>query len=218
MGKTRFQFGLATAISKKDFDLDYFVQLAILDEHVREEIIHLLIHDPDIMVYYHCYTILDRASQEQPALFYPHWDKFTPLLHHPNSYHRDFGITLCANLTAADQPNRFGSIFDEYFACLYDRKFMTACCCVSHSLIIMRNLPQLRDAIMVRLLEIDRQCDYPPKQKALLKCAVLEVFEQVYAEQENTAPLNTFILESLNSLSPKTRRKAGELSRKYQII
>jgi hypothetical protein len=189
MDKTRFQFELKAAISKKDFDLDHFVLLALTDEHAREEIIGLLIHDPDIMVYYHCYTILDRASQQQPALFYPYWGEFTPLLRHPNSYHRDFGITLCANLAAAGQPNRFASIFEDYFACLHDAKFMTTCCCVSHSLIIMRNQPGLRDGIIARLLDIDRQCDYPPKQKALLKCAVLEVFDHVYSEIENTVPL-----------------------------
>jgi hypothetical protein len=209
---------LASSVSNKNFDLDHFVQLAIEDENAREEMIRLLTHDPNIMVYYHCYYVIDAASRQQPELFYSHWDDFAALLNHPNSYHRDFGITLSANLTRVDHCDRFSILFEEYFAHLHDPKFMTACCCISNSLKIIRNKPGLKDMIIARLLDIERQCDYPSKQKALIKCAVLEIFEQVYEEMDNKSQINAFILGELKSLSPKTRKKAKELAQKYRLV
>jgi len=62
------------------------------------------------MVYYHSYYIIARASEISPELFYEYWDDFATLLNHENSYHRDFGLSLIANLTKIDKINKFSNI------------------------------------------------------------------------------------------------------------
>ena len=62
---------LLQAIAAKDVDVDRFVRLAICDAQIRDVIVHQMVTHPHILVYYHCYYIVDKASQERPDLFYP---------------------------------------------------------------------------------------------------------------------------------------------------
>jgi hypothetical protein len=204
-------------ISAQDIDVDRFAQLVIADGTIRDEIIQQLITHPHIMVYYHCYYVVSQASEVRPDLFYPYWDRLVPLLSHKNSYHRDIGMTILANLTAVDREDRFARILPDYFTHLQDAKFMTAQCCVRNSLKILRSKPELRALVAARLLEVDRQCIYPEKQKALLVGDVLEVLDAVYEQVTDQEVVRRLIQANLNSVSPKTRAKAKELARKYGL-
>jgi hypothetical protein len=116
---------LIQEISAKEFDLDHFVGLAIDDGRIGHQIVTWMLTHPHIMVYYHCYCAVAKASQKRPDPFYAHWDQIAPLLEHPNSYHRDFALTILAMLTQVDSDDRFSQIFDDYIAQLNDAKFMT---------------------------------------------------------------------------------------------
>jgi hypothetical protein len=204
---------LIREISAEDADFERFTALAIQDRGVRDEIVRQMLNHPHIMVYYHCYTVLDRASTERPDLFYA----IAPLLHHANSYHRDIALTLIANLTRADVENRFDNLCDEYLAHFYDEKFMTGQCCVRHAGIILRSKPELRGAILARLLHIDAGNPYPERQQALMKADVLEILDEIYADVCPNAEIEAFICSAVQSSSPKTRKKSKELIRKYAI-
>jgi hypothetical protein len=203
-------------ISEKDFDVDAFVQLALRDDDAREEIVRQMVTNPHIMVYYHCYYVVSKASQKQPGLFYEYWDAIAELINHRNSYHRDFAITIIGNLTQVDQENRFADIEDDYFALVNDEKFMTGNCCVQNIVKIYRHKDELREKIIALLLDIDNRCDYTPKQKALLKCDVLEIFDEIRQVREKDE-IDEFIRAQVNSISPKTRKKAKELVKKYSL-
>lgn len=204
-------------VAEKDFDVDEFVQMAISDENARHEIVHQMLTNPAIMVYYHCYYVVDKASQTQPELFYPYWDEIVGLLHHRNSYHRDFALEIIGNLTKVDQENRFSEIEDTYFGIINDEKFMTGNCCVKNLLKVYRHKARLRGRIIETLLDIDNRCDYTEKQKAVLKADVLDIFDEVYEEVPEQDEINEFIRAEVNCISPKTRRKAKDLVRKYSL-
>lgn len=119
---------------------------------IRDFIIDQMLNNPKIMVYYHSYYILSHASEINPEQFYEYWDDFVSLLDHKNSYHRDCGLTLIANLTEVDIENRFLSIFDDYFKHINDAKFMAADCCVGNTVRILANKEELRDNIIKILL------------------------------------------------------------------
>jgi hypothetical protein len=208
---------LIEEISAKDVDVDRFVQLAIGEDHIRDEIIRQLVTHPDIMVYYHCYYVVSKASQQRPELFYQYWPEIASLLRHKNSYHRNFALAIIANLTQVDQENLFSEISHDYCEHINDEKFTTGQYCVRNSSKIIRNKPELRDQIVALLLDVDNQCDYAEKQKELLKCDVLEVLDEVYAESGDKMDLNEFIEACIDSISPKTRRKAKELVEKYGL-
>ena len=204
-------------VAEKDFDVDEFVQMAISDENARHEIVHQMLTNPAIMVYYHCYYVVDKASQKQPELFYQYWDEIAGLLHHRNSYHRDFALEIIGNLTKVDQENRFSEIEDTYFGIINDEKFMTGNCCVKNLLKVYRHEARLRGRIIETLLDIDNRCDYTEKQKAVLKADVLDIFDEVYEEVPEQDEINEFIRAEVNCISPKTRRKAKDLVRKYSL-
>ena len=209
---------LAAKIAVKDFDLDAFVQLAIEDEGVRGELVRQMIANADIMVYYHCYEVLSKASQAEPQLFYPYWPDIAPLLDHPNSYHRDFALTILANLTKVDQQDLFASLADQYVVHINDAKFCTAQYCVRNCQKIITHNPERLDFFLDRLLELDTYCDYPAKQKDLLKYDVLVILEQVYDQSSRKAQLNAFIRDASMAVSPKARKKAKELLKKKFVI
>ena len=124
---------LISEISDKNLDVDKFARIVINEEPIRREIINQVLNNTHIMVYYHSYNILAKASELKPELFYKYWDDFASLLNHKNSYHRDFGLTLIANLTKVDFENKFSSVSEDYFKHINDTKFMTARHCIQNT-------------------------------------------------------------------------------------
>jgi hypothetical protein len=204
-------------ISEKDFDVDKFVELAIGDEVLRDELVLQMMTHPKIMVYYHCYYVVSSASEQRPDLFYQYWDEIASLLKHKNSYHRNFGLCIIGNLTQVDQANMFSGIFHGYFERINDERFMTGESCIRNSIKIIRNKPEFKDQILAILMDLDNRCDYTEKQKELLKSIVLEVIDEIYDEIPDRGQMNDFIKKGVSSKSPKTRRKAKQLVAKYGL-
>jgi hypothetical protein len=208
---------LIQEISAQDFDLDGFVYMVIENSSIRDEIVRQMLTHRHIMVYYHCYDVVSAASQARPDLFYPYWREIAALLHHENSYHRDIALTIIANLTRVDEAGLFSAICGDYFEHINDPKFMTGLCCVHNSLKIFQSKPELRDFIVALLLDVDRRCAYLEKQKALMKASILDFFDATYADVSDREGVNAFIWACLTSRSPKTRKKARELAKKFGL-
>lgn len=211
------QNDLISQISDKDADIGRFSEIVINNEPIRDKIINHMVNNKNILVYYHSYQILAKASELEPELFYKYWDDFASLLNHNNSYHRDFGLTLIANLTKVDKENRFSSIYDDYFKCINDAKFMTARRCIQNTTRILANKNELKEDILNILLNIDKLCNFPQKQKALLKSDVIEVFNGFYRQINDKERVNKFVNVELDSISPKTKKMAREFILKYEI-
>jgi len=208
---------LIQEIADKNFDVDWFVKLSNGNNQIRDEIVYHMTTNPDIMVYYHCYYFLSKASQEQPESYYPYWDEIADLLNHSNSYHRDSALTIIGNLSKVDKHNKFADIEGRYFELINDPKFMTGNCCVQNCLKIYQHKTELRETIIELLLDLDKRCGYSDKQIGVLKCDVLEIFDEIYEQEQNKDRIHAFIKAEVNCINPKTRKKAGELVRKYKL-
>jgi hypothetical protein len=202
-------------ISDKDLNIDEFAEMAMNDFELRDKIVNLMLNHPHIMVYYNSYYIISRASQIRPELFYQYWDDFSTLLNHPNSYHRDFALVLLANLTRVDTENKFSRLFSEYFNHLNDEKFMTARKCIQNTAKILESKGELTRDIINILLDVDNRCDFPLKQKVLLKSDVIELFINFYRQINDKKRVNEFVKDELDSISPKTRKMAKKFMEKY---
>lgn len=211
------QAKLLNEISRKNFDRDYFVNLVNRNKNVRNTIVCELISNPNIMVYYHCYYVVSDASNKEPALYYEYWDKFAKLLDHDNSYHRDIGLTMIANLVQVDYENRLSLIWSKYTEHLCDEKFMTGKCCLHNLKIILKTRSDLIDEVTTILLSIDKICPYTEKQKALLVCSILDIFDDVYLKSGKKEEIMCFIERASKSISPKTKKRAKQLIKKYRI-
>lgn len=209
--------GLISEISDKNVDVDKFAEIVINEEPIRHEIINHMLNNEHIMVYYHSYNILSKASELKPELFYIYWDDFASLLNHENSYHRNFGLTLIANLTKVDTENKFASVSEDYFKHINDAKFMTAHHCIQNITKILANKSELKEDILDILLNIDKLCNFSEKQKALMKSDVIGVFDKFYGEIDNKEIINKFVKVELDSISPKTKKRAREFILKHEI-
>lgn len=208
---------LIEEIKNKNLDINGFVSKIFEDKSMREEIVHQLLTNPHIMVYYHCYYIVSNASEIKPEFFYAYWHDFAKLLHHKNSYHRDIGLTIIANLIKVDTQNLFDDIFDYYFSHIKDKKFMTAQCCIKNTEKIIKSREDLTIPIVNVLVQANKTPYYPPKQIALINYDILAVLDAAHEIFHPKEDIYSFIRTSKNSLSPKTRKKALELMKKYQL-
>ncbi len=208
---------LILKVSDKNINIPEFVEIVLIDSEMRDTIVNLMLNNRNIMVYYNSYYIISQASELKPELFYKYWDDFLLLLNHQNSYHRDFALILLANLTRADKENKFSLIFDEYFSHINDKKFMTSRQCIQNAGKILGNKTELRGNIINILLDIDARCDFPEKQKALLKSDVIDLFDKFYMHTNDKKRINQFVKLELDSISPKTKKKAKYFVKKYNI-
>jgi len=202
-------------ISKKEFDKQKYVNMVISDEKLRDFIVENMINHPKIMVYYHCFYLVSDASLKQPKLFYNYWDEIYNLLEHENSYHRDFGLIILANLASVDNENKFEGIINEYLELLHDEKIMTAETCVKNCFIVASVKTELCDMIVNRLLELEGKNYYPEKQMALMMSFVIEGFELIIEIYSEKTKLIKFANRHLTSISPKTRNFASQFVKNY---
>lgn len=200
------QAEIISDISQKDYDQAKYIEEIQLNNELRDLLIEQMLSNPDIMVYYHCYEIVSAASYSKPELFYKYWDGMKELLHHKNSYHRDIGITILANLTRADDQDLIKDIIGAYLNLLHDVKFMTACCCVKNCTKIIVNKPLVAEKVLTALLDVEQNCPYPDKQKALFIGYIIEVFDRIFEACENKPALLSFAQRHANDTSPKTRK------------
>lgn len=208
---------LLTRIADKNVNIDKYVEDVFNQDGLKKEIIKQLISNDNIMVYYHCYYIISNASEKRPELFYEYWDDFALLLNHKNSYHRDIGLTIIANLTKVDENDLFSKIFQDYMKHINDDKFMTARCFVQNTRKILKNKNGIIEHVVGFLLDVDNKCIYPEKQKELLKCDIIEVLDEVYQRIDDKKSIYQFIKIALRSISPKTKNKAKEFMKKYGL-
>ena len=202
-------------ISQKGFNKQKYVDLIIKEANLRKFVITNMIKNPKIMIYYHCFYIVQDAIKSHPELFYEYWDEFFILLSHRNSYHRDFGLIILANLAKIDKNNLFFNIIDDYLALLYDEKFSTAQCCVNNLGLIAINKPELLGKIVNELLTLEKKSGYPDKQKALFMSDILACFVKIMDIFPNKKIVLNFAERHLNSISPKTRKISKTLLSKF---
>jgi len=202
---------LIEEIKKKDLDVEKLASIVIDDKTLRDKVVTYATTSKDIMLYYHSYYIISNASKRIPHLFYNYWDDFEALLDDNNSYKRDIGMTIMANLVSVDVDNKFERIFDKYISLINDKKFMTAECCINNLKTILISKEEFIYKVVNTLLRIDKITSYTIKQTELLKSIVLEVFSIVYYKVDNKSEIDKFIDECLTSISPKTRKTAKKI-------
>ncbi|GAB4327573.1 MAG: hypothetical protein Kow0037_01230 [Calditrichia bacterium] len=201
-----------TTIQPKDYPRPMLAQRILHDTGLRELAIDLMCHHPAIMVYYHCYEIVKDASAQDARPFLAYQAAFQHLLTHQNSYHRDFGLVLLANLTAFSETVNFTDVATAYFQCLDDPKMMTAQCCLQSLNHIITHRQEYTALITTEVLHRPHFQRYTEKQQALLHSDVLNILQTAYRQGVFQEAIRAAILEHCHSRSPKTRQLAKRLS------
>lgn len=200
-------------IQDKAFNRSYYKGLAIHDESIRGLLFDEMISNPKIMVYYHCFYVLDDASKEVPLLFKSYWNSSVKLLQHSNAYHRDFGLTLIANLCAVIDDACFEGVKETYLSLLNDEKFMTSQCCLRNLSRIMSFKSNYINEITMVLLQL--KTNHKEKQFALMKGEIIEVVMTHYDHIIDKSAVHSFVEEAKESISPKTRKIAKNFEKRF---
>ncbi len=164
---------------------------------------------------YNCFEVLLRISESRPQVLYPQWDHFVELLGSSNGFYRSMALRLIANLTGADEEERFETIFECYFELLDDEKVMVARYLAQSAKVIARRKPHLQARIAEKLLGIE-QTHHTEGRKALIEADALEFLETFFEVLPNKEGALAFAEGLLMSSSPKARKAAQTFLGKHR--
>jgi hypothetical protein len=193
-------------VDKENPKLGEAARLALADERALKVLVDGLVSKED-SYRYNCFEVLLRISEDQPEVLYPEWDTFVELQGSRNAFFRSIGLRLIANLTGADDEERFEALFARYFRLLDDEKVMVARYLAQSAGQIAKRKPHLRERITQKLLDID-QTHHAEGRKALIKADALGYFETVFEESSAKERILAFAEGLLESSSPKGRKAA----------
>lgn len=189
-------------LEDKKLDVKNLAQDAISDENLFKELLSG-VKSKDNTVRSNSFQALLIVSKDKPEFLYPEWDYFHDLLLNTNNYHKYIAIYILANLTQADDKDKFSAIFDDYFGILAGEKVMNASHVALNSPTIIKNKPELQSKIIELLLDIENI--HQGKQKELVKAYVIEALVKIYPDAQDKDKIREFVKSQLESSSPKTR-------------
>lgn len=187
-------------VSQTKADIKPFIHFAIKDSSFRESLVGHLLANPAINIYYHSFCILNEATKLDPASFYNNWVQFASLLQHPNSYHRNYGMELIANLSPVDCEDRFNAILADFYQQLQHEKVSTAKYCISQSAPILKAKPKLINQVTENIIQALRFSSRPEKHQNFLLSAFIELISESINENWD----KTLTVEFLMAVRDKT--------------
>lgn len=203
-------------VSETNADITPYFDIAISQEDFRDILVKHLLEIDSINVYYHSYLILNEVTKAEPSLFYHYWDQFSSLLSYDNSYHRNYGMELIANLVVVDKENRFELIVDDYYKQLNDEKISTKKYCISHSAKIINEKPKLANRIISKIIESLRVNDNTEKHQNFLISELIKLLSSVDYDLLDKIAVNDFLKDVLNTTkSDKVKREIKKYSAQY---
>ena len=104
---------------------------------------------------YNCLLLLEKITSKKVSWIYDRWNFLVGLLDSANSYHRNIGLILLANLSLSDLENRFENILDKYLSHCNDEKFITQRQCIQNVWKIAVNKPVFKEKIITHLKNLN---------------------------------------------------------------
>ena len=195
-------------VSQTKADITSFFDLALRQQDFRKILVKHLLENDSINIYYHTFLILKKATKTEPSLFYCYWDQFSSLLRFENSYHRNYGMDIIANLVTVDKDNKFELIIDDYYKQLYDDKISTVKYCIYNSASIFRAKTQLTTRVLTKIVDSLRVNENSEKQQNFLIAEFLKLLKSIDLDLTGSSALTLFLNDVLkNTKSEKIKRE-----------
>ncbi|WP_430972837.1 hypothetical protein [Sunxiuqinia rutila] len=199
-------------VRETQVDIVPLVDRARLDWAFRDLVVQQLVSHQHINVYFHSYRIMQQLTAADPVGCFRYWDDFVGLLQHANSYHRNYGMDLLADLLSADLHKRFDAVFPDYYKQLQDEKISTRKYCISYSERIIRHRPDLTNRIVGEMIASLRMNENNESHQNFLLAAFLELLVQSGLSPVTNPELHGFLQEVLDTkIPPKLRRELARL-------
>ena len=203
-------------IKKEPANLYDAVQPALKDAELRDWLVESSFAK-DETLRYNCVRVLFRAMAQNPALFYPYWNRFEKMIDSPNGFHRSAAAQAIACLSSVDTECRLDLIFDHYLGLLNDSKVMVTHYFLETLGVIYQTRPDFQHKIIAALFGIDKT-NHPLQRKDLLKADIINTFDQLFdimpIQEQKKA--KAFAETQLECSSSKTRKAAKEFQMKHK--
>jgi len=199
-------------LGKKSVSVESVAKKALKDKEVLSELLEGILSKKDT-IRHNSFKALLLIGEEHSEVLYPKWDFFVNMIDSDNAYWKLIAVRIIANLTKADTENKFEKIFDKYYD-LFNDSVIVAGHLAANSGKIAKAKPKLQTKITNKLLNIDKT---KQKHKDLVKASVIEAFDEYFEEVENKEKILQFVKDQLKCKSPKTRKKAKEFMKKWEL-
>jgi len=161
--------------------------------------------------------ILRTISEKEPGLLYPRFDFFIDLLDSDNNIIKWNAMDIIANLTAADEDNKFDRIFERYFSLLNDGSLITAGHVVDNSAKIAAAKPERREQIEALVLTVEEVPLPTSECRNILAGKAILAFDQWFDVVEDKEAVVGFVHRQLNSSRNATKNKAAKFLKRRHI-
>ncbi len=153
---------------------------------------------------YACTKIIRLVSEQKPERIYPYFEEIVKWLHHKNSFIKWDGILTLSNLAAVDYEDKFGSIYQDYFALIQDSQMITAANVIGNAWKIVLAKPELESDITRRLLEVPKiiymnKGEPSPECNCIVCGQVLDCFEHYFDRSGSQTAMIDFAEGQLGS-------------------
>ena len=167
---------------------------------------------------YNCVRVFFRALEQQPALFYPYWERFAGMVESPNGFYRSTAAQAIAFLAAVDEDRRLDAILEAYLRLLDDDKVMVARYFVQTIHLIPQARPDLREKVVACLLDVENT-RHNQSRKSLLKADVIHAFDRLFETLSGPErkEVLAFVAKEQDSESPSTRKAAKSFMEYHQL-
>jgi hypothetical protein len=150
----------------------------------------------------------------EPGLILDRWDGLVSMLTCDNAFSKMIATHVIALLAPADEDGRLASVLDLFYDNLGD-KVGVAGHVLQVSPEIARARPELKDRITARILDLPRLAR--PDRLGLLRSYAIEAFDAYLSPGERTPEVVGFVGAGLTDDSPKTRKLAAEMLRRWGV-
>lgn len=200
-----------TILNKKEpAELYDLVQPALAQADLRDHLVDGCFAT-DETYRYNCVRVFFRALEQEPARFYPYWERFAEKIGHPNGFFRSTAAQALAFLSVVDTDKRLDAILEAYLGMLDDEKIMVARYFTQTIYRVAQARPDLRSKIVASLLVVDRT-RHNESRKSLLKADVIhaldELFEDLSGQEQKDALAFADNEQASESLSTRKAAKA----------
>lgn len=164
-----------------------------------------------------CSKTLQYISEKYPEMLYDKWNIFVNLLESDNAFSKLPVVYILANLAKIDKEKKFEKAFNTYFGLLNDKSVAISSHVAANSVKIINAKPNLEGQITASLLDIDKT-NHTPDHKALIKSYIIEAFSEYFENSTRKDEIIGFIMNQLDSISPKTRKVAKQFLKNNKLL
>ncbi len=204
---------LLQEISKKDSDKEAIAAKVIDKPELLPEIFEGLNAD-QANLKYGCDKILRLISEQAPALLYSKFDFFADNLNSENNFFKWGAIHILANLAAVDSENKFGRLFDRYFAPISGPVLVTAANIIKGAAQIAQVKPELIAKIVQAFLQVETAKYQNAECRNIALGQVIKSVEKFFGQIQDKEPMLALIKKQLKNSRPATKKAAENFMKK----